>query len=121
MASETTLTTGIRIRHLTEADAAAVERLAQLDSADVPAGPLLGAEIEGRLLAITSLSESATVADPFSRAAELRDLLELRAAQLRHRQPRRRRFRPDAERPARATLAGSPPGAGGRLLSLRPY
>ncbi|MDQ3571847.1 MAG: hypothetical protein M3383_03170 [Actinomycetota bacterium] len=121
MANETTHTTGIRIRQLAEADAAAVERLAQLDSAEVPAGPLLGAEIEGRLLAVTSLSEGVTVADPFSRGAELRDLLDLRAAQLRQRQPRRRRFGAGAGRPARAALAGSPPGAGGRLLSLRPY
>lgn len=121
MTNETTQITGIRIRQLTSADAEAVERLAQLDSAEVPAGQLLGAEIEGKLLAVTSLSEGVTVADPFSRAGELRDLLELRAAQLRRREPRRRRFGFRAEQHARAALASSPPGAGGRLLTLRPY
>lgn len=106
---------GVTIRRLGPEDRPAVQRLADLDGAHVPDGPLLGAEVEGRLLAATSLSGGGTIADPFSRTAELRALLELRAAQLRDR-GRRRAAAPRTR--ARAGLAGSPPGAGGRLLSL---
>src|SRR5215211_660225 len=102
---------GVRIRRLGGGDLPAVERLAQLDSRRPPQGALLGAEIEGRLLAATSLATGETVADPFSRSAELRALLELRASQLRRRardgRLRRRLLRPKG----RLALAGSPPGA----------
>ena len=109
--------TGITIRRIGAADMDAVRRLADLDSADVPQDEMLGAEVEGRLLAVISLASGKVVADPFSRTSELRALLQIRAAQMRKRTPRRLRFR------SRASLAGSPPGAGGRLLSLplRPY
>ena len=113
---------GLMIRRLSAADAPSVARLADLDSAPVPHGPLLGIEVEGKLVAAVSLDGGESIADPFSRTAEVRALLELRAAQLRRRPPRTARFRID-RRPARASLAGSPPGAGGRLLTLpiRPY
>ena len=81
---------------------------------------VLIAEVEGEILAATSLATGKTIADPFSRTAELRSLLELRAGQLRRR-VRRQRFRGGtvvSRRRARAALAGSPPGAGGRLLEL---
>lgn len=113
---------GITIRRLGEADAPSAARLADLDSARLPEGELLGIEVEGKLLAAVSLGGGESIADPFSRTAEVRALLELRAAQLRRRQSRRARFRTDP-RHARASLAGSPPGAGGRLraLPIRPY
>jgi hypothetical protein len=114
-------TTGVNIRQLGGDDLAAVERLAQLDSQRLPEGPLLGAEIEGRLLAAISLASGESVADPFSRTAELRALLELRAAQLRRRQngrrPRPLRVRGPQSFPA---LAGSPPGAVRWLIAQRP-
>ena len=109
----------ITLRRLTEADRGAVLRLAQLDSGRAPEGDLLGVEVEGRLLAAISLSDGDAVADPFSRTRELQAMLELRATQLRRREPKRRglaTLRP-AQR-SRAALAGSPPGAGGRLLTL---
>jgi hypothetical protein len=109
----------ITIRRLNANDAAAVARLAARDSSPAPAGALLGAEVEGRLLAALSLTDGASIADPFSRTHEVRSLLELRASQLRRRdrQPRRRG---EHSRPSRshAALAGSVPGAGGRLLDL---
>ena len=113
---------GVTIRRLGEADLAAVRKLAELDSALELTGEMLGAEVEGHLLAAISLADGSTVADPFSHSAELRDLLELRAAQLRYREGTRVRFRKSRKR-SRAALAGSPPGAGGRLISLpmRPY
>lgn len=74
------------IRRLGAADSAAVRRLADLDGSAVPGGPLLGADVEGRLLAVISLSSGLVVANPFSPTAELTDLLELRRHQLTARQ-----------------------------------
>lgn len=102
----------------------ALARVAARDSAELPAGPWLVAEVEEEPLAALSLATGELVADPFARTAELRALLELRAMQLRSRAGRRRRERGQRRRSqarsrSRAALAGSPPGAGGRLLSLR--
>ena len=111
---------GIVIRRLGGEDLAAVARLAQLDSSPPPEGALLGAEIEGRLLAAISLATGESIADPFSRTGELRALLELRAAQLRRRGKGHRRLRPHSPQPrARAALAGSPPGAEPWLIAQR--
>jgi hypothetical protein len=106
-----TQTDGISIRRLGRDDLAEVERLAQLDSRRPPEGALLGVEIEGRLVAAISLATGESIADPFSRTAELRALLELRAAQLRRRESRRGRLLQLPGPKARAALAGSPPGA----------
>ncbi len=112
--------TEVTIRRLADADTPAVPNLVQLDSADAPKGELLGAEIDGTLVAFAPIAGGRTVADPFSRTSELTALLSLRAAQLRGRQPRRRRFgglfARDRGRPARPS-APAPPGAGDRLLS----
>jgi hypothetical protein len=107
----TTQTDGISIRRLGDDDLAEVERLAQLDSRRPPEGPLLGVEIEGRLVAAISLATGESMADPFSRTGELRALLELRAAQLQRRENRRGRMVHLPRPKARAALAGSPPGA----------
>ena len=110
--------TEITIRRLDETDAAALARLAELDSAPVPGDHVLAAEAGGRLLAAMSLTDGTTVSDPFSRTLEARALLELRAAQL-HRTRTAHKRRPAQRRPrSRAALAGSVPGAGGRLLTL---
>ena len=111
-------TNGITIRRLGHGDEAAIERLVELDSGRRPEGELMGVEIEGRLL-----------------VAELdRDWREHR----RSLQPHRRaqgtpgsQDRPDERqgqepagasaagaRHSRGALAGSPPGAGGKLLTL---
>ena len=107
---------GITIRRLGPADDATVERLAQLDSGDRPAGQLLGAEIEGRLLVATSIETGKSVADPFIRTEELRSLVEMRVAKLR--KGGRASKRPRRRSRSRGALAGSPPGAGGKLLTL---
>ena len=113
------ITTNMSIRRLGEHDGAALARLAGLDSKKVPEAPILGVEVEGRLLAAISLPSGETVADPFSRTDELRSLLKLRASQLRRRERGERRVLRFPTR-SRAALAGSPPGAGGRLLTLPP-
>jgi hypothetical protein len=110
----------VTIRRLTdsEGDRAALRRLAELDSGTELGGQVLVAEIEGSILAAIAVAEGDVLADPFSRTAELRSLLELRAAQLRRRERiRGRRGLPRRER-ATAALPSSPPGAGGRLLQL---
>ena len=74
--------TRVTLRYAAAADAERLRRLAELDSAVAPAGPVLVAEIDGRLRAALPLDGSAPIADPFHRGAELIELLRLRAAQL---------------------------------------
>ncbi len=113
-----TNTNGITIRRLGPGDETAVNRLAELDSRVRPSGELLGIEIEGRLLVAMSIETGAGIADPFTRTAELRALLEIRIAQMNGGSARRhRRFRRGRSQ-SRGALAGSPPGAGGKLLTL---
>ena len=73
----------ITIRPLRDDDAAAVERLAQLDSSSVPEGPLLVAEVQGTVEAAVALESGETVANPFAPSAEVVTLLHVRADQLR--------------------------------------
>lgn len=109
---------GINIRRLGPADEAAVERLIQLESGRRPGGDLMGVEIEGRLLVANSIQTGESIADPFSRTAELKALLDVRIAQMNGKGEKpKRRFRHRRSH-ARGALAGSPPGAGGKLLTL---
>jgi hypothetical protein len=75
--------TDLTLRICDEADYPALQRLAERDSAVVPAGRLLAAESSGRLLAAISLESRAVIADPFLRTGDAVDLLRRRAAQLR--------------------------------------
>ncbi len=85
------------LRFATPRDAAALDRLAQLDSSVVPAAPLLLAEDGGQLIAAISARNGAVIADPFVASAPAVDLLRRRARQLgagderRHRVPLRLR------------------------------
>ena len=108
---------GITIRRLGPGDDVAIERLVQLDSGRRPEGALMGVEIEGRLLVATSIERGESIADPFSRTAELKALLGVRIDQMNGTgKPSKRLRRRRAH--SRGALAGSPPGAGGRLLTL---
>jgi hypothetical protein len=82
----------VTVRFATPQDAAALRRLAVLDSRSVPMGAALVAEADGELLAALPLGEGSALADPFRPTAELLHLLELRAAQLRRNGRGRRRF-----------------------------
>lgn len=73
-------------------DERALERLAGLDSAAVPAAPMLVAEADGALRAALSLHDGAVIADPFHRTAQLVALLVARAQQLRGEPSGRRRW-----------------------------
>ena len=72
----------ITIRAAGVDDAAALRRLAALDSAPALRGEALLAEVDGQPLAALGLASGRVVADPFRLTAELGDLLRLRAAQL---------------------------------------
>jgi len=72
----------VTMRLAAAADDAQLQRLAELDSAPMPAAPLLVGERGGRPVAALSLSEGAVVADPFTPTADVIALLELRARQL---------------------------------------
>ncbi|MEA2438810.1 MAG: hypothetical protein QOH76_234 [Thermoleophilaceae bacterium] len=71
----------IAIRPATEADSPMLLRLAALDSAAAPRGPVLVADIGGEVVAARSLSGARSIADPFRPTAEIRELLDLRARQ----------------------------------------
>jgi len=73
----------IAIRRATEADRAALERRAALDSAPTSSGEVLLAEVGGEPQAAIEIASGATIADPFRPTAYLIELLSLRAARLR--------------------------------------
>ena len=80
----TPLTTapGVLIRAARGSDGSALDRLAALDSAHVPAGELLVAEADGSVVAALSPDTGAAIADPFRHTADVVALLELRAGGL---------------------------------------
>jgi hypothetical protein len=72
----------LRIRYTRADDDGALRRLAALDSATIPAPPLLVAEVQGKLYAALSLWDGRAIADPFRRTEALVELLTVRAAQI---------------------------------------
>jgi hypothetical protein len=83
----------VTIRPAEAEDAAALARVAALDSASPPRGAVLLAEVEGELWAALPLDGGRPIGDPFRPSADLLRLLELRASQLADghgRRPRRR-------------------------------
>ena len=63
----------------------AIQRLARLDSARRPSGPVLVAAVGGKPAAALPLDGGPAIADPFQPTAALVSLLELRVAQMRGR------------------------------------
>lgn len=82
LAAAPALYDSVTIRRVTADDRQAVERLAQLDGNPVPRGAALLAEVDETVLAVRSLEDGTTVADPFHPTAELTRLLNARARQL---------------------------------------
>jgi hypothetical protein len=71
------------IRPPTRADLPAVARLAELDSARVPRGRVLVAELGGRVVAAISLESGEVFADPFVSTADVVKDLRAKAAEVR--------------------------------------
>ena len=91
----------VTIRLADACDAAAVRRLAALDSAPAPRGEVLIAEVDGAALAALSLERGAAIADPFQLTGDVLALLSMRAAQL----AARADGKPDARQPAALAAA----------------
>jgi hypothetical protein len=71
------------IREASAEDSGRLHRLAMLDSAPNPHGPMLVAERDGLLVAAVPMGGGPAIADPFEPTAGLIGLLELRRSQLR--------------------------------------
>ena len=71
------------IRSSSDADSNRLQRIAILDSAPAPQGPMLVAERDGVLVAAVPMDGGRAIADPFEPTLGLVGLLELRRAQLR--------------------------------------
>jgi hypothetical protein len=71
----------ISIRLATDDDNGTLLRLAALDSAPAPRGSVLVADVGGEIVAARSLNKPRSIADPFRRTNDIRELLELRARQ----------------------------------------
>jgi hypothetical protein len=107
----------IMIRRLDGAHRDALVRLAERDSSPAPKGPeVLGAMVEGELMAATSVAGGDTVADPFTHSVRARALVESRAAEIRRASRGGGRLKRLLGRRSRAALPSSPPGGGGRFL-----
>jgi hypothetical protein len=74
-----TSTASLTLRHANAADAAALSRLAALDSSRVPTGELLVAELDGALVAALSVDTGAAIADPFEHTAAIVESLRTQA------------------------------------------
>ena len=89
----TTTAPTITLRSATAADAPILELLAALDSRSVPAGDLVVAEHDGRIVAAVAVATLDAIADPFVRTAHAVDLLRQDAITRRNARPARRHFR----------------------------
>ena len=67
--------TELTLRTCGEADAPGLRRLAERDSASVPAWPLLAADAGGELIAAISLGSGRVIADPFRPTALVHRIL----------------------------------------------
>jgi hypothetical protein len=76
-------TTDVTVRQARPTDARQLAELAVLDSAALPQGDLVVAQIGDRIVAALPLDGGRPIADPFHRTAALVQVLELRARQLR--------------------------------------
>lgn len=83
-------TTDIELRLCRADDDPALDRLAALAESALPAGRLVLATTRGRIVAALPLAGGPAIRDPFEHTAHLLPLLQLRAAQLRQPEPRRR-------------------------------
>ena len=78
----------ITIKLATEANRDRIQRLAELDGGRAPAGEVLLAEVNGRLLAAVGMDGS-VIADPFERTGQVVALLRRQVTGARERRPRR--------------------------------
>ena len=73
----------VAVRMARSEDQAAIQRVAALDSSPLAGGPHLVAEADGRVIAALAIPSGHAVADPFAWTADVVDLMNMRAAQIR--------------------------------------
>jgi hypothetical protein len=95
----------IKIRLTGPEDARALYRLAALDSARVPSGWMLIAEVGDEPWAAVEVRTGRAIADPFRPTADVVALLRMRAAKLRGDEDDRRRLSLPLLRPRRSRRA----------------
>jgi hypothetical protein len=83
----------VSIRYAGPSDARSLAALAALDSRRAPRGDVIVAELDGTVVVALGLDDGAVLANPFRSTADLVQMLELRAAQLRSAATPRRRWR----------------------------
>jgi hypothetical protein len=83
----------VELRLCKATDDPALEQLAALAGTEVPAGRLVMAFLDGRLVAALPLAGGCALRDPFVKTQHVVRLLQLRAAELRPRSPRGGTFR----------------------------
>ncbi len=84
--------TDVTLRVCSLDDEKALRGIAERDSSGVPSGTLLGAVIEGELVAAISLGSGQVIADPFRPTADAVELLRRRADQIQRTAGGRGRF-----------------------------
>ncbi len=67
--------TQVTIRPSSDGDSAELTRLATIDSAAVPDGPLVVAEVDGQLRAALAIEDGDVIADPFAPSLKIVALL----------------------------------------------
>jgi hypothetical protein len=95
----------IKIRLTGPEDTRALRRLAALDSARVPSGWMLIAEVGDEPWAAVEVRTGEAIADPFRPTADIVQLLRMRASKLRGDADRRRRVSLALLRPRRSRRA----------------
>jgi hypothetical protein len=98
---------GLMIRRSRAEDAAAIERLAQLDSQRAPTGDLMLAEAGGELVAAVAVLGNQVIADPFRPTDHIVGLLRVSAAQRDARRTGRRSWSRVPRVPRRVSLVRS--------------
>lgn len=71
------------VRRFAERDIDGIRRLAALDEKPAPTGSVLVAEVSGELVAALPLDGGVAIADPFKPTADVVEVLQTRARQLR--------------------------------------
>ena len=94
------------LRRASHHDAAALTRLAQLDSAPRPSGEMLVAELDEQIVAAVPFDGGRAIADPFRPTAELVELLRAQAGSSRPAPGGAAAAHPSPPAPARRRVRG---------------
>ena len=72
----------VAVRLARPEDEQAIRRVAALDDRKVPSGRVLVAEVDGEVIAVLSVTDGGSAADPFRWTSDVMALMEMRAQQI---------------------------------------